>query len=337
MTPDIKEANALVAEIAKLSKNNPNATAELEKQRQRLNALLASFGQTTQKNAVNIAQELVPPPPLASEVEERKKAQAAINDFANDSETTTVYDKVSKAKLIAGLRERINNPEAVKQNALNLCGPAAYAVMWAKHDPEGYAKAVIELYEKGQYTYNGKKIKANKATFEQELFTSKNGVEMNTVDWMLLPAIRHSENMIFLNYDPANDGGLSGMTMPWEMAAWVGNIVGVEQNKDNSPTVAKVNAALDANQTVVTLVDWGQLSKNLSKKGAKNDSKPESWINALTGNHYVIIEAKIVDMPNDQIKIGVWTWGRSNYYAPVIDKDRFDEAFKCIYVVTDTD
>ncbi len=331
MTPEIKEANALVAEIAKLSKNNPNATAELEKQRQRLAVLLASFGQTTQKNAVNIAQELVPPPPLASEVEERRKARALLDDFTNNPDIKGVYDDVSKQALIAGLTERINNPEAVDQDSLNLCGPAAYAVMWAKHDPEGYTKAVLDLYQKGQYTYNGKKIKANKDTFEQEVTSG-----MNAVDWVLLPAIRHSENT-FLDYDPERDRGASAFTTPWEVAAWVGNIVGVDQNKDSSPTIEKVNAAIDNNQTVLVLVDWGQLSKNLSKKGAKQESKPESWINAMTGNHYVIIKDKIIDMPDDQIQIKVWTWGDSTRYAPVINKDRFGEAFKTSFIATDTD
>jgi len=81
-------------------------------------------------------------------------AKEAVERFRRTTNSTTKYSKVSKTDIIDGLLERIRNPESVYQGDLKLCGPAAFAVVWAKLDPEGYAKSVIHLYRYGYFDYN---------------------------------------------------------------------------------------------------------------------------------------------------------------------------------------
>jgi hypothetical protein len=212
---------------------------------------------------------------------------------------------------------------------LNLCGPAAYCVLWAKHDPEGYAKAALELYKKGSYTYNGKTITANPDTFEQ---TPTSG--MSKIDWMMLAAIRHSENMF--GYNPKNDYGIAAFTTHWEMTAWISNIVGIGENRDSSPTIESVNRAINSGKTIVLLVDWGQLNKNIAKKGkegSKKAGKPDSLINSWTGNHYIIMTTPI-SINGDEITFEVWTWASRRTIT--LKKEYFAVAAKDAFVVDDT-
>jgi hypothetical protein len=327
MRPEIKKAQTLSREIKQLADGDPVILEQLRIRQAKLASLETTVSATTQKEMLSVAMEIAPPVPQDSEVQERQKAYAAVNEFMN-SDTEGKYDGISKAELANSLYERIRNPEAVEQDQLNLCGPAAYAVLWAKYDPEGYTQAVIDLYEKGEYTYNGNTVKANKKTFEQDVIRS-----MDPVDWMLLPAIRHSEG--FRSYNPAKDSGFSGFTLPWEVSAWIGNIVGVSKKKDGSPTIEEVNAAIDAKQTVVALVDWSQLSRNLTKGDSKKANKPESMINAITGNHYIIIKSRVEEISGGKVGFTIWTWGRDEYIE--LDKDKFSTAVKDTFNGIDED
>lgn len=328
MRPEIEKALKLTKEIELLADGNTTVLAELKIRQQKLIGLTTAVSHANQRQMLTAATQIAPPPPPAeSEAAERQKAYAAVHEFMN-SDTKGKYEGISKAELANSLYERIRNPEAVEQDQLNLCGPAAYAVLWAQYDPEGYTKAVIELYEKGEYTYNGKKIKANKKTFDQDVLRS-----MDPVDWMLLPAIRHSENLF--GYNPAKDSGISGFTTPWEVSAWVGNIVGMDERKDGSPTIAEVNTAIESKQAIVLLVDWSQLSENLTKKQGKKANKPESMINAITGNHYIILKTPVEEIGGGKVKFTVWTWGHEMDIT--LDEDKFASAVKDAFIGTDTD
>ncbi|MGH1335247.1 MAG: hypothetical protein ACRBFS_03900 [Aureispira sp.] len=328
MNPKVRQALALLAQLEELGKNDPSAKALIEQKRRELAKLTAGAGREEQKKIIELAKTVMPNLEEAPEVE-RAKANQVVADFMTTA-TASVYDKVTQADFVKDLKERVNDPEKVDQDSLNLCGPAAYCVLWAKHDPEGYAKAAIELYKKGSYTYNGKTITANEDVYEQ---TPPSG--MSPVDWMMLAAIRHNENAIF-DYNPKTDKGHAAFTTHWELTAWLSNIVGVSEYRDGSPTVAKINTAFNANKTVVLLVDWGQISKNNNKKGkggSKKSGKPDSYINSVTGNHYIIMASPIVTN-GEQLEFTIWTWAQHRNI--VLDKVHFEVAVKDSFTVNDT-
>lgn len=328
MNPKIQKALALLKQLEELGENNPTAKALIEQTRRELARLTAGAGREEQKKIIELAKTVMPNLEEAPEVE-RAKAKQAVNDFTTTA-TTSVYDNITQADFAKELKERINDPETVDQDSLNLCGPAAYCVLWAKHDPEGYAKAAIELYKKGSYTYNGKTITANEDVYKQ---TPPSG--MSSVDWVMLAAIRHNENAIF-DYNPKVDAGHTAFTTHWEMTAWLSNIVGVSEHRDSSPTVAKINSAVNAKKTVVLLVDWGQISKNNNKKGkggSKKSGKPDSYINSVTGNHYIMMASTIVTN-GDQLEFTIWTWAQ--HRTIVLDKVHFEVAVKDSFTVKDT-
>ena len=327
MNPDVLKAMKLVRELEKLTKDNPSATALLKQKKKELEALTATVSKEVQKKIIDLAQVVAPNLAAAPAVE---KANALMEVDAFKAETvTSKYDNISQTELISDLTARINDPEKIDQTSLNLCGPAAYCVLWAKHDPEGYAKAALELYKKGSYTYNGKTITANPETFDQTPISG-----MSKVDWMMLAAIRHSENA-FYDYDPKNDRGKAAFTTHWEMTAWISNIVGIGENRDSSPTIESVNSAINSGKTVVLLVDWGQISKDIAKKGkegSKKSGKPDSLINSWTGNHYIIM-TKAITINGDEITFEIWTWASRR--SITLQKKYFAIAAKDAFIVED--
>jgi hypothetical protein len=326
MNPDVLKAMKLIKELEVLVKNTPHATALLKQKKKALEALTGTVSKEVQKKIIDAAKEVAPNLESAPAVE-RANALMAVDAFRAET-VTPKYDNISQTELLSGLIARINDPEKVDQASLNLCGPAAYCVLWAKHDPEGYAKAAIELYKKGSYTYNGKTITANADTFDQ---TPPTG--MSKIDWMMLAAIRHSENLWY--YDPESDDGALAFTTHWEMTAWISNIVGISENRDSSPTIDSVNSAINSGKTVVLLVDWGQLSKDISKKGkdgSKKSGKPNSLINSWTGSHYIIM-TKPIAVNGDQITFEIWTWASRRTIS--LQKEYFAIAAKDAFVIDD--
>jgi hypothetical protein len=189
MNPDVLKAMKLIKELEVLAKDNPHAIALLKQKKKQLEALTGTVSKEVQKKIIDAAKSVAPNLESAPAVE-RANAFMAVDEFRAET-VTSKYDNISQAELLSGLEARINDPEGVDQSSLNLCGPAAYCVLWAKHDPEGYTKAAIELYKTGSYTYNGKTITANSDVFEETPT-----LNMPKIDWMMLAAIRHNENLI---------------------------------------------------------------------------------------------------------------------------------------------
>jgi len=60
-----------------------------------------------------------------------------------------VWTHIERAALAKGLRERLNDPDALDQGITNLCGMASFVREWLQDDPIGYVWLAICLYEKG--------------------------------------------------------------------------------------------------------------------------------------------------------------------------------------------
>jgi len=75
-------------------------------------------------------------------------AKKLVDDFEN--RTTTYWITLDRAKIAAGLRDRIDDPDHINQGGTSLCGPADFIRDIAEDKPVDYARAVIELYENGK-------------------------------------------------------------------------------------------------------------------------------------------------------------------------------------------
>jgi hypothetical protein len=133
------------------------------------------------------------------------------------------FKMVDLNQLHLSIRKRVDDPNEIDQGFSNLCGIAATMQIFAEFEPKAYVDVIWQLYEMGKATTRNYTI--NSYWILGENPPSKS---LPDADYILLSSIRTSENA-FLNYNPSNDEGLSGMTFPNEIARI---IVGTTQLKD---------------------------------------------------------------------------------------------------------
>ena len=60
------------------------------------------------------------------------------------------FPRIDQADVVAGLRERVNDPHKQAQGAASLCGPAAFFYRVLNFKPELYVQYVIDLFTTGK-------------------------------------------------------------------------------------------------------------------------------------------------------------------------------------------
>ena len=148
-------------------------------------------------------------------------ARVKINEFDQRSSGTD-WLKIQKDQLVDGMKKRLDNPNLINTQVVNLCGPGAFFRCLAQDDPVMYVRAIISLYETNSGMIGSRKFSSS---YSLRLADVPNG--MDQVDWILLASLRDDENTL-LRYDDAS-GTLSGLTMPSGLAKWFGqaNYTGV--------------------------------------------------------------------------------------------------------------
>src|SRR5579872_4965096 len=139
-------------------------------------------------------------------------ANARIDTFASGS-GGGAFKKIARAAVAAGLRERVQDPNGIKQGSSSLCGPAALIRTIAFTDPVAYVAFVTSLYDTGHGQLGDLKVTAG-----GDLLGYAPGSNVPAVDWIPLASIRDSENWFF-DYQSA-DNEFAGITLPSHMESW---------------------------------------------------------------------------------------------------------------------
>src|SRR5262245_14600235 len=66
--------------------------------------------------------------------------------------------RIDQADVVAGLRERVNDPHKQNQGAASLCGPAAFFYCVLNYKPELYVQYVIDLFTTGKARIGSLKV-----------------------------------------------------------------------------------------------------------------------------------------------------------------------------------
>jgi len=136
-------------------------------------------------------------------------------------------------------------------------------------------------------------------------------------------------------YNPQKNRDKASYTTHWEMSEWLERIKGVTETRDGSPTIEEINTAYSNGKTQVFLVDSKQLfgQDKKGEEGSKKSNKPNSFINAVTGNHYVILKSKIT-VDGDWAKFKVWSWASDHDIE--IKKSKLSWAIKDVFKVNES-
>ncbi|MCK8786168.1 hypothetical protein M0638_17470 [Roseomonas sp. NAR14] len=237
----------------------------------------------------------------------KAEALALVSDFAAAT-GRSAWPKLDRAKLAAGLTERIDDPNRIHQRQTPLCGPCTLFRAVAITDPEAYARAAIDLFNNGSATIGKLKLRPG-----SELLASAPGGNTDTADWITLATLRDTDNW-FLSPAGLLGGNVAGITRPGTLKSWLRD-VGFGQIRDETylavaskPIPTALAAGIGTAGTlhvagwfVALFIDSEMIESN-------------SDATALIPNHWVTLTSPIVDKGvvsyDGPISLTVYSWGK---------------------------
>ncbi len=247
---------------------------------------------------------------------------AAVTDFEN-STTPGVWASVEKKQLLGEMLERLNDAFQVNQGSQPFCGPASIVFELVRKQPLRYVQICRSLFETGNFQGTTKKIQASLT-----LRRSQGRLRMNQADWMVLGALRESENMIFNIEAEAPDiiRNLAGMTKSWEMKGWTQELLGYKQVKyrhtylyGEVDALAETSKALFSGGVAFALVT----ADGLLRSKTPFLPYPTHWITIL-GN-ISVKSGNLFDEDSGRISLDVYSWGKQFHIN--LDEAPFEDYF----------
>ena len=255
----------------------------------------------------------------------KQQALAKVATFAADSSTGQAFTNISKADFVAGLRSRINNPQAIDQGALNACGPAAAAYLIAADNPVLFAEFAIELYTTGKGSLGSMTVDPYDGLLTRAPGDSEwgNYTQNNVLDFIILASMRSDKSPFFSQFeDPSNQ--LAGITLPGTVKEWLNASGTYSDVTDDTSLFGKsfdhfqntlVPKHTNGHKVVMLIgADMISISRGnaASKKGIKKEDlkKGKMGDKAQTSmpNHYVTFEGNF-SVSGDNVSFKIWTWG----------------------------
>lgn len=259
------------------------------------------------------------------------KAHALTNLFERSAQPG-VWPKLQKAKIVAEMRERIDNPFKVYQSSQPFCGPAAVVFELARKQPDKYARFCRSLFETG--SFQGRtQLFAPSAT----LRNSNRPGSMAHVDWMLLGALRDTANLLF-DIDssaPPVIRNLAGISYPWELEGWAKELLGCTNVKFTLAMAGDLNVLREARSVVSSGgVAFPLIDAALIQGPNPPASIPNHWVTLLSASRIQDGRALFTQTPfgpvpsgwqEGSVKSSVYSWAST--YSIDTGEGRFNTLF----------
>jgi hypothetical protein len=230
-------------------------------------------------------------------------AKKLVDAFAAAPTCPSVWPHLDRAKIAAGLKVRIDDPDKIDQAGTSLCGPADFARDVAEDKPVEYAKAVIDLFKTGTAFIGTFAIKPCGDLRKYSIIGS-----VDPADWILLASIRDTDNWFF-DYQAESDD-VAAITMPHSKESWlrragyteVINETNILSSK-NKANAARASDLFDRGYKVALLIN----SKMLYAISMYSSSlTPDHWI-ALTSD---------IELDSETVEFQVYSWGNGRRKVP---------------------
>lgn len=247
-------------------------------------------------------------------VSAKTDAITVIDTFASDSSTKSVWPNISKADLVAGLKDRVNNPDKMNQAGSPYCGPTSLLRSYCLDDPVGYAMAAIALYTTGTCKIGNLSVAPS-----DTCKSAKVEMRLNVADWLMMGGLRDSENSVFSTGGILGDS-VAGITLPGTLAGWF----------EKAGYTDITNTASTTGSGSIATVRWLEVWKagTLQQKGYRvclfvdSDVLYTSNQEDLTSawpDHWIVLESAVgPDMVYDRkagVVMTVFTWGKTRPLA----------------------
>ncbi|MEA2490350.1 MAG: hypothetical protein QOH21_2142 [Acidobacteriota bacterium] len=220
-----------------------------------------------------------------------------VTTFGN-STANGAWNNLPRADVVKRTIELLNNPDELNQGSNSLCGPAAFFNTWIQDDPKAFAGFTMQLYNSGAAAIGGLHIFAGEDLRHQNYMniTTRLGGTIPSTDWMVMSAIRDSENFFF-DYEgtPAEDW--QGGTRMGEIVSWLestGLYANVRTTEERAlSAVMALNPTV--NRRVILFVDSGITGPPQPISGEKD--------------HFLALRKPLTVRPDGTLSFTFWTWG----------------------------
>ena len=261
--------------------------------------------------------------PIGSQIkqdpQELVAAQQLIAAYEAEDTPDDKFEKITKPEFVSALKRRVKDPTGVDQSQLNLCGPAAFMVMWIEREPQSFTQATIELFQKGKSKYKDIELKANKRMFKLDnQKTDKKGrlqYALQLVDWLVLSSLQNAKGL--LGYSPDKEmGGIRGIGLPKRVLSWFEALSDGEAKKYRKDlAISQLNQWYASDHYIVLLVNVNKLNDYFSTTyyANPNDTKKEklsTFFSGITGDHYVVLNSSIETNAKQELVFHIWTWAK---------------------------
>ena len=253
--------------------------------------------------------------------------------------------KLDRSQTLQRIRTLVRNPELLDQRGLNACGPAVFFRVWFARDPIAAAEFGCALLSDGSAAIGSLIIAPSWKLLGQDYSTLRSvtdGAHPNATpeaaDWMLLSALRDSENVWF-DYlgEPFTVGdAVAGLTLPSTVAGWLSATNRYSTIENDTNVVFSGNRQKLFNLIPTSNVDI-ILFVNATAIYDLTSSPPVAQPPASGGlsvpNHYVLMTAPFSQWHDPAWTIiECWSWGKTfrgwqgterffnNYFGVVIPR-----------------
>jgi len=253
-------------------------------------------------------------------------ALASVDAFDANPDKVIAWN-LDRGSALARLREILNRPELLHQRGLNACGPAVFFRVWLARDPAAVAVFACNLLKFGSANIGSLVVAAGHSLLNQNYSQIRASFDANaghqvtpeSADWMLLSALRDSEN-IFLDYlgEPSTVGDMAaGVTLPSTVQGWLAstNVYSLVVNETNLVFAADKNHLLGlmptANLDVVLMVNSAAASGIAVSPISPGWSPPPGAAFSIP-NHYISMTGRFSESSDRLwVHMNFWSWGEN--------------------------
>lgn len=222
------------------------------------------------------------------------------------------------------LRTLIRSPDLIDQRGLNACGPAVFFRVWFARDPVAAATFTCALLRDGSAAIGSlnvapswKLLGQNYANLKAATDAAHPNATPENAEWMLLSALRDSEN-IWFDYagEPYTTGdAIAGITLPSTLASWL------SATTLYSSVVNDTNLVFSGNrQELYNLIPTSNTDPILFVNAAAifdlstgvPGGQPPDPGGLSIPNHYILMTAPFAASGDSAwVDVDCWSWGKS--------------------------
>lgn len=249
-------------------------------------------------------------------------ARAEVDAFAQAMPASVAWG-LDGFDVVARLRVLLANPELIEQRGLNACAPAVFYRLWLEHDPVAAARFACALLRDGSARIGSLLIAPSWKLLGQrygQLRTATDaahpGATPECTDWMLLSALRDSEN-IWFDYagEPYTVGdAVAGLTLPATVAGWLSatGLYASVENATNLVMAADLQQFLMQNpRPDLDILLFINTPAIYDMSNTIPATVPDGNLFTVP-NHYVHLQSMpFVDDTQRWVHLDTWSWART--------------------------